>query len=43
MIIAMSDLDNTLITLGLKVRSILLKMCVDLIMDLTILELTGTI
>ena len=40
-IIVILDLDNALITLSLKVRSILLKMYVDLIIDLIILELTS--
>jgi len=33
--------DDTLITLGLEARSTLLKMCINLIIDSTILELTS--
>jgi len=40
-IIAMSDLDETLIMQGLDAMHILLKIWVDLMIDLTMLELMG--
>jgi len=39
--IAMSDLDETLIMQGLDAMYILLKIWVDLMIDLTMLELMG--
>jgi len=39
-IIAILDLGNALIILGLKVRNTLLKICIDLIIDSMILKLT---
>jgi len=41
--IAMSDLDDALIILGLKTRITSLKMCIDLMINSTMLELTNTL
>ena len=42
-IIFISDLDNTLMTLGLKVRTISLKIYMNLIIDSIAFKLIGTL